>query len=326
MHRLFKRVKSLKLNQNILIFGFFLLISFLFWFLNALSNIYNTEISIPIEYSNSPENKLIAEVQATTIKIKITAVGYRIINYKTTSIDPVIISLSRYKPKSVEGTNNKKFFILSQSLKEEIMNAVGKDLNVSIIGPDSLIFSMDEVITKKLPVLKNFTVGFKKQFMLKNDISLSPDSVLVKGVKSLLDTLSEVFTKYDKLTDLDASQIYEIDLINIPGIEFSSNRVHCNIEVEEFTEMKYELPIEVINLPDQLKIKIYPANATIAVNVGFSRYQTIYRDQFRLIADYKEAGDSQVSRLRVKVAKAPENISTIRIYPQSVDFIIEKND
>ncbi len=324
--RLFKNVISLKFNQNILIFGFFLLISSLFWFLNALSNTYSTEISIPIEYSNSPENKLIAEVQANEIRIKITAVGYRIINYKTTSIDPVIISLARYKPKPVDPSKSKRFFILAQSLKDEIMNAVGRNLNISIIGPDSLIFTMDEVITKKLPVRKNFDIGFKKQFMLKNDISISPDTIVVKGVKSLLDTLSEVVTKYDKLIDIDGNQIYEIDLMNIPGTEFSSNRVSCNIEVEEFTEMKYELPIEVINVPDQLRIKIYPANVTITVNVGFSRYQSIYREQFRLITDYKEADDSQVSRLRVKIAKAPEHISSMRVYPQSVDFIIEKND
>ncbi len=325
-NQVFKNIRSVKLNQNIIIFVFFLLISSLFWFFNALSKEYNTEIIVPVQYINSPENKLIAEDQANEIKIKITALGYRIINYKTTSIEPVIINLKKHKPKLVEGAKNKKFFILTQSLKDEIINTIGKELNISIIGPDSLIFNMDEVITKKLQVRKNFEIEFKKQFMLKNPITIMPDSINVKGVKSKLDTISEIYTVFEKYIDIDGPQTFEIDLIKIPGTEFSSSRVSCNVEAEEFTEMKYELPIEVINAPEKLKIKIFPTNATIAFNVGFSRYQSIYKEQFRLIVDYKEAGDSKISRLRVKIAKSPDHISSIRIYPQSVDYIIEKND
>jgi len=319
-------VKTLKLNPNLLIFGFFLLIAFLFWFLNALSKEYVTEISIPINYINFPENKLVADSKTSRIKVRITAYGYRIFNYKTTKIEPIIINLRQHKPKPINNSNNKKYYILSQTIKDEISDRIGRDLDVSIIEPDSLIFNMDEVISKKVPVRKNFEVGFKKQFMLKDNILIFPDSIKVKGVKSLLDTITGIYTLIKKFTELDGNHSFDIGLIEIPGTEFSSKSVNLNIDVEEFTEQQYELPIELVNVPEKLRIKLYPTIAKISFNIGFSRFHSIYKEQFRVIADYKEAGDYQNSRLRLKVVKSPEHVSAIRIYPKTVDYIIENND
>ncbi len=323
---LFRKKTSVKISPNLLIFLFFLLLSALLWFINALNKEYTTEIIIPVEFINSPENNLLAEDGAKQIKVKITALGYRVINYKTRFIVPILINLKQYPPKKIEDNLSRRFFIKTQMLKDEISALIGRDLEIKSIGPDSLIFSMDQVITKKLPVRKNFELICKKQFILKNEVRLIPDSIIVKGVKSMLDTVNSVYTIYDKYTGLDDLYTFDIDLLKIKGTEFSVKSVTCIADVEEYSEITYELPIEVINLPVEQQIKIFPTNAKISFNVGFSRYQSIFSKQFSLVVDYKEAANSKISMLKVNLARSPDNISSVRIYPKSVDYIIEKND
>jgi len=325
-HKVLKKNKLIKFNQNILIFGFFLIISFLFWFFNSLSNEYDTELTIPIEYTHISDNKLVPDAQSNELKVKITAIGYKIVNYKTSSFDSVIVDLNRFKPKLVLGLTNRKYYILTQRVKEQLVNSLGSEVKLNVITPDTLFFVVDELISKKLPVRRNFDMVFKKQFLLKNNIVIKPDSITVKGVKSMLDTINELQTAFYKFTDLDGEHNFELGLIKIPGLDYLSKTVNCRIEAEEFTEQNFELPVEVINAPEKIQIKIFPTNAKISANIGFSRYRSIYKDQFRLIVDFKEAGESEVSRLRIKVAKSPDNISAVRIIPQSVEYIIENND
>ena len=119
LQRIFARIKSIKLNQNLLVFGFFLLISSVFWFFNALNKEYYADLQVPITYINLPENKLVAGPLARKVDVKITAFGHKVMNYKTSSINAAIINLSQHSLHPIPGTKNKKFYILTSTIKSE---------------------------------------------------------------------------------------------------------------------------------------------------------------------------------------------------------------
>jgi len=326
IQRIIQGIKSIKLNQNLLVFGFFLLISSIFWFFNALNKEYYADIQIPLSYTNMPENKLVAGPLASQVNVKITAFGHQIMNYKTSSIKPAVINLSLHTMHPIAEKDNSRFYILTSTIKDEISNVLGPDVEIKSIYPDSLIFNLEAVISKKIPVHDLVTINFKQQYMLRHKLILEPDSVKVKGVKSMLDTLKEVFTDSIVFNDVEDSLNFKIKIKRIPGAEIIPKEINCIVQVEKFTELTYNLPIEVINVPDGYSVKLFPAEAKIMCNVGFSRYQYIYQEQFRLVVDYKDITDTENSRLRIKMMKLPEDISNVRIYPASVDYIIEKND
>lgn len=320
-----QRIKSIKLNQNLLVFGFFLLISSIFWFFNALNKEYYAELKVPVTYINMPENKLVAGPLANEVNVKITAFGYQIMNYKTSSIKPAIINLGLHSLHPVDGAGDKRFYILTSTIKEDISNVLGPDVEIKNILPDSLIFNLEAVISKRVPVKQQLNLKFKKQFMLKGALLVKPDSVKIKGVKSILDTINEVYTELKEFTDLDDSLNIMLHINKIPGTEIIPEMINCVAQVEKFTELNYNLPIEVLNIPEGYTVKLFPAEAKITCNVGFSIYQYIFKEQFRLVTDFKELTNEN-SRLRLKLIKMPENISNVRVNPPSVDYIIEKND
>ena len=321
-----QKLKSIKLNQNLLVFGFFLLISSLFWFFNALNKEYYADIQVPITYTNLPENKLVAGTLAGQVNVKITAFGHEVMNYKTTAIKSAIINLNQHSLHTIPGTDDSRFYILTSTIKEEIANVFGPDVEIKKIEPDSLIFKLEEVISKKVPVVSNLKIGFKKQFMLKEKVALFPDSVIIKGVKSYLDSVSYVLTDSMTLNEVDDSLNFMVNLMPLEGTEIRPQMVNCIISVEKFTELNYNSPIKVINVPEGYSVKLFPAVAKITCNVSFSKYQLIYQEQFNLVADFSESEKDNNARLRIRLENEPEHVSNVRLYPKAVDYIIEKND
>jgi len=326
IQQLIQKLKSIKLNQNLLVFGFFLLISSLFWFFNALNKEYYADIQVPITYTNLPENKLVAGPLAGQVNVKITAYGHEVMNYKTTAIKSAVINLSQHSLHLVSLSEANRFYILTSTIKEEIAAVLGPEVEINKIEPDSLILKLEEVISKKVPVISNLQIDFKKQFMLKEEVVLFPDSVKIKGVKSELDSISFVLT--DSLTahEVDDSMNFMVNVLPIVGTEITPQMVNCIVQVEKFTELSYNIPIKVINVPKSYSVKLFPAVAKITCNVSFSNYQSIYQEQFNLVADYTEIENDNNARLRIRLESKPENISNIRLYPKAVDYIVEKND
>jgi len=309
-----------------LVFGFFLLISSIFWFFNALNKEYYADIQVPIAYINLPENKLVAGTLAGQVNVKITAFGHEVMNYKTASIKAAVVNLSQHSLHSVPGSDDKRFYILTSTIKEEVANVLGPEVEIKKIEPDSLIFKLEEVISKKVPVISNLQIEFKKQFMLKGDVSLYPDSVKIKGVKSGLDTISFVLTDSMELKDVEDSLNFMVKLLPVSETEITPQMVSCIVPVEKFTELSYDLPIKVLNVPKGFSVKLFPAVAKMTCNVGFSKYKLIFQERFNLVADFSGIGNDNDSRIRIKLENKPEHVSNIRLYPKVVDYIVEKND
>jgi hypothetical protein len=321
-----KKIKSIKISQNILIFGFFLLVSSVFWFFNALNQEYYTDLHVPVKYINIPDNRLQTGKSTNYISVKISAYGYKVIDYKASIISPVLIDLKQRYVQAVPGSKSKIFYILTSSIRDEISNVLGPDFNLNNINPDTLFIELVKVVSKKVPVVRDFEIGFRKQFMLRDSVQFSPDSVTIKGLESIIDTINEIKTVDKILEDVHDSLRFGISLKKIDGAELSNNKVVCLIPAEEYTELEFKSQVSVLNEPPGYSVKLFPSEVKIVFNVGFSNYQEITSDQFHLVADYQELNKSNNSRILIKIQKMPDKVSKVRIYPQSLDYIIEKND
>lgn len=322
---IYKRLKTIKLNQNLLVFIIFLFVSSFFWFLNALNKPYYADITIPVEYINMPENKLVVGDLSKEFKVKINAYGYEIMDYKTSNINPVVVNLKQHKIHIVNSNNKQRYYILSSSIKNDISTVLGSDIEIKKIEPDSLIFTLEEVISKKVAVESNLKLTFKQQYKLKKGIIFTPDSVVIKGEKSKLDNISCIYTDSVVINQLSDSTNMMIDLIKIEGTDISQKQVNCILDVEKFTELSYNLPIKIINVPENYNIKLFPATAKLTCNVGFSSYNSIYKEQFSIVAYYDE-DNAKSKRLTLKVSSKPSHVSDIRVMPRVVEYVIEKND
>ena len=322
--KLVLRIKKVKLNPNSFIFFFFLLVSAIFWFFNALSNEYIATINVPIQFVNLPENKLTAGKVINQVQVKVAANGYSFLKYQS-GFSKALINLQLHSIYKVSENNDKRFYLLTSTIKNEIANLLDGNSEIRSISPDSLIFELDEVINKRDPVTKNFTVNYRKQFMLKDEINMEPDSITIKGIKSKLDTIETVYTQEKTFNDVHDSLDFSIDIEEVTGVELSANIVKCKVPVEEFAELSFVLPIDIINRPKAYSLKLFPSEAKVICTVGFSQYRQVFKQQFKFTVDYNDI-KNKPDRIRLNLDKFPGNISSVRYYPISDEYIVEEDD
>jgi hypothetical protein len=320
------KIRSIKINKNLLSFGFFLLLSALFWFFNALNKEYYIDLMVPIKYINLPDNKLQLSNERNFIKVNVSAYGYEVIDYKTSSITPVLIDFKNFSSQSLLGKKGKKYYILTQSLRDGIINVLGPKLKINKIIPDSLFIDLVKVMSKKVPIRHHFKIGCRKQYMIRDSVKFFPDSVTIKGLEPIIDTIHEVYTEKKVIEDFHDSLNFDVELEKIKGTEFISSMVNCQINAEQYTEMEYKLPVFILNEPIAYSVKLFPSEVRVVFNIGFDDYRKITSEQFRIIVDYLDLEQLKSTRALLKLNRKPDNVSSIRICPQSVDYIIEKND
>ena len=120
-------IKKIKVNKNAIVFAFFLLLSVVFWFLNALGKEYTTEINYPVSYVNLPDNQAFIGKVPSTTKLKVSGLGFTLLQYKYSySPLPFIVDLQNYKPIRLKGGNKHDFFIRSQELVAQFANHLAR--------------------------------------------------------------------------------------------------------------------------------------------------------------------------------------------------------
>lgn len=129
--------------------------------------------------------------------------------------------------------------------------------NILSVAPDTLFFTFDDIVRKKVPVIPVLDIRYARQFQLSGEISCIPDSVTVSGPGAVIDTFRVVRTRPEKLTDVDQTVEETLLLEEVPNVRFSHRRVSVRIPVEQFTESSVQVPIHAEGVPDSITLKVF---------------------------------------------------------------------
>lgn len=312
-----------KFNKNSLIFLFFLFISSLFWLLNELNKDAVSDIKFPVRYLNLIDDKVLVNDLPSILIIRIQASGYTLLKYKlSTKLVPLTLDMKSYVFRQKK--NSSEFFLLTSDLHGRFERRFSDEMKILEILPDTLNFRFDEMVHKKLPVIPNISYSLARQYLLIDKISTYPDSIVVSGPASILDTLKGISTVYKSYNDLKSSVSEQVDLTTPPKVLFSHEQVELSIPVEQFTEASFKVPIRAGNLPDSLILRTFPNQVTLTCVSGLGTYDNISSDLFWVEVDYESIQSTTGNKLKVHVESYPEFVQSVRIHPTYVDFIIEK--
>ena len=95
------------------------------------------------------------------------------------------------------------------------------------------------------------------------------------------------------------------------------------MDVKEFTQKELTLPIEIINLPEGVTIKLIPEISTIRFDVSVDDFRNTVENEFRLVCDYSERNE-QENFIIPRLLNQPEDVLNIEILDKKIDFLIFK--
>lgn len=318
-------LKKLKFDHRVLVFLFFFIISSIFWFLNALNKKYISDIKYPVRYINFPQNKILINNLPKRLVFRVESQGYNLLKNKILpSFRPVVFNVNAYKLTNISSSSNQLSFILTNLAKDRISNQLSSDLRLLEIKPDTLYFEFASLIQKKVHIIPDVELVLEKPFLLKSEITTYPDSIVVSGPNSIIDTINYIKTKYFKIGNIQESITKNIPLQTIKNTTFNRKKVMVSIPIEQFTETQLNIPITVSSQVDTITIQTFPMDIEVTFQVALSDFDKISKDLFEAKVNYYPSINPNIEFLDISMTKFPDFIKSLRYKPNKVEYIIIK--
>jgi YbbR domain-containing protein len=313
-----------KIDRRIFVYLGFVAISAVFWLLNELSGNYNTYINYPVKFTNLPQNKVLVNDLPEKLNLNVTAYGYTLLRYKLSPANyPIIINMEEFG-NNFGNLSSKQFKLQTRFIRETISRQLPSDIEVLDILPDTIPFQFATIASKKVPIKPNVKLNFDEQCMLNGEIVFNPDSILIKGPNTMLDTLKAVYTKYKEFNGLSSPIEQVINLQAINKIEFDIKKTNILLPVSKFTQANFEVPILTKNVPDSLELKTFPRMAKITCQIALNDYDKVQPKDFIVVVDYSDVANLLGNKLSLKLDLVPAKAKLVTFFPESVEFILDK--
>jgi hypothetical protein len=272
-----------------------------------------------------PKGKALVSDVPEELGLKVKGLGFSIFKHKLFGYSKTInLPIDNFRIDISRKDNQYVYYLVTRYAKEWISNQLTSDIQLLDIQPDTLIFKFADVVDKKVPVRLSLNTQFEKQYMQNGLVVLKPDSVIVSGPQSMIDTLVCVYTKELKSKHLKDTLRTEIELASINKLACPTTKVSIVIPIEKYTELDISVPVETINTPDGLRVRTFPGAITVSCWIGISSYDKMTPYMFRAIVDYNALIANSQNKVKIDLVKSPPNAQNVRFYPKSVEYIIEK--
>jgi len=315
-----RRIESiLKKLPNKSRFRFFLLfvaISFAFWASTKLSKEYQLVQPFTLVWEEVPKG-VVLNNKPSQIKVTLNASGVEILWYRLFN-NKLSISLKDvdFTPEDRILNMEERFFDIQQQLFG--------GTHLLQISPNLFPLQYSKMASKKLPVLTNLDINFRPGYLGEERLQITPDSVVVRGPKNMLDTLVHINTEEFKVLDVHENINQQIELERLEGLVFEVESIQLFWPVLPYSEKSLTIPIEVVNIPVGVKVKLFPPEANLRATLPLSLLNAVQSSDFSLVVDYENIREGQADAMELKLTKQPPSVKKVIWEPLSVNYLIRR--
>ncbi len=297
----------------------FLFISFGLWYVNKLSHNYSTEGEVAVTIRNDAGAEEGIVQPDYVLRCRIQGSGYQLLAFKwfprRNRIDLNLNTLE------ITQTESGEKIITPSSLFEAVSGHLREVRLQSILTPGVEI-ETSPLVTRKVPVIGRVHASPAVRYMQTRPIRIRPDSLEIKTLDVVLDTLRGIFTEERYIEEATGSLSGRVPLVAVPGLIYPVDEVEYFVEIEEFTEVDVTLPLEVRNAPADLEPIVIPDRISLVLHVSRSYYGVASPDKIHAYIDYEDRKTNLSDRFRVYI-EADEKVFVKEIRPYYAELIFE---
>ena len=310
-------------SHELLVFCFFLAVSFGFWVLQALNETFESEVQVRLELGGVPPDVVIIDSLPSSVGITLHDRGLTLARHSISSLfRPNVVTLDFAK--YYNGLNDGEVYVSSADIIRLFRRRLVSSIKIQAIRPDTLRFSYNHGLSKTLPVKLAGTIRTSAQNYIQS-IVLEPDSVKVFAPKAILDTMQAVYSDDFLLENLHKTGSFPIALPEQKLLKYEPKMVSMKVNVGYYTEKTLKVPVIGLNFPAGKKFRAFPQTVTVTFRVESGRFGQVRSDDFMLATTYEELlENTENSKLRLHMKAVPEGVSNVRISPQEIDYLIEQ--
>lgn len=177
--------------------------------------------------------------------------------------------------------------------------------------------------SKKVPVVPVSSLTYDSQYMSDGQMEISPDSVYVYGEPHRLETISQVYTRPIRYSDLNSNVSGFVELEKVRGVSFSENQVRYGINVVRFVEMTSVVPVRCINVPADKILMVYPSSVNVSLKCVYP-LPAKFENQPDVYVDYNDFLKSVSGKCPVRMVDMGSGIIDVDIDPVYAECRLEE--
>ena len=202
------------MNKEFLIFLFFLALSSSFWLLMSLNETYEKEYCIPVTLTGVPNNTVMTGELSDTAHIVVRDKGFTLLTYSYgKKFRPLSFRFATYA-----NTQKGKGYVPTADIQRQVLAQLyGSSKLVSMkVEHQDFFFNFGQ--SKRVAVKMTGKISTSQTYYLANT-SISPNTVTIYAHKSLLDSISAIYTLPVNLANLRDTIHQQVELQQIRGRE-----------------------------------------------------------------------------------------------------------
>ncbi|MFZ4464082.1 MAG: CdaR family protein [Bacteroidales bacterium] len=313
-----RQIRPNTTKRKLLRFLFFVLLSGLFWLTVKLSNDFTVTCNYKLSLTDVPPEYWLIQTEAFPLRVIVTTNGFNLlknnfIREDSRDLDVSLITVPYRK------LSKNQYYILVQNIFPVIAADLGVQESDIQTNESEIHFDLEGQLSVDVPVILRQKIEYKQQYGPYGPAKIDPEFVKVYGARSVLDTLSGVYTETILIKDADQSFVRKVKLdLNPKQIVAEIPEVMVEQQVEKFTENSLQIPILK---PLNSKIKLFPETATVYFQVAMKDYKLLNPNHFTIYADTTGI-KGKMKYLPLQMINSPENIRFSRMEPNQVEYLI----
>ena len=303
-------------GQNLYVFSVFLLISLVLWFVMALNDVMQRDISMPMRIVNVPGSVTLVTNPPAMVDVSIRVQGTQRLKLALSDSPDLEVDFRAYAKRSA-------IRLSSAELKNVVRNTLG-GASIVFVSPDTLNVLYTSDAGKLMSVTTDYKVTAGPQSSVYGEPRLSPDTVRVYSTKSISRGIKNVSTEPIRLHGLRETTTVRARVIAPRGTRVIPDSVDVTFNVEPLIYKTRRVAVEPINVPKGLKLITFPAQVEVKYMISMSDYKTS-EPRMRVVADYRTIDKEHKSeKVRLKLTDVSSNLQNVHLAADSAEYIIER--
>ncbi len=262
------------MRNSLIQYAFALVFSCVLWFSVVLYQDYNYTLKIPVNYTNVPSTLKLTSALPEEIELNIRGNGNSILLPSLGFTDTIKVNLAE------KITSGKIEF--NKLIKK---NNSLKQLEIVSMNPDTFSFSFIEKIEKKVPVLSNIKMKFEEGYNI-HDQKFYPDSITLLGSPEELENITHWETESKELELQNKVGEITVNLNKNNNINVIPDQTILKYNASKYIEVTTLKKVEVINLPFNKTLRVFPENIAIKFAIPIDEYENFENSKIKVVLDY----------------------------------------
>lgn len=315
VQRYAKRLWQWLLRKDILTYLLFVGLATLVWWGRAMSSQRDTTITLPIVYTDVPEQVVFDTPLPKELKVTIRDNGKQL---QRIGDGRLILTLSMVSQLAEqEGTVH----IAAEILRPKLQDMLPGSTVVQQVQPEVIEAGYHRQEEKDVEVRLMAEWTPAPQYQMRDLPLVEPQEVRVYGKKADLRNLRYIPTEPLKIKDIRDTMHCTVGLDVPEGLRVVPQNVSVLFVTEQFTEKTFTLPVETYGCPEGQSLRLFPQTVTVQARVGMSHFNDVREEDFHVICHFPKG--EQVS-VPVEVECDNPYVTRARTNPSELEYIIER--